>query len=191
MIYHYRNRPARSIKTAAFFLALALLLTGCGGRAAENSPPAAKDTDMPLSAQSEKPVARVITEDEASTPPDDDAVDGLAKSLEESGFTVEITETGPELLRGKPYLLTLGGAADAHITVYLYADTARAREDASCIDASGAIIHMSEQTHYITWKSVPHFYCRDNLIIQYIGTDDTVLRLLAGQCGDPFAGGDQ
>ena len=46
----------------------------------------------------------------------------------------------------------------------------------------------SEKT-YITWKSTPHFYQFNNLIVQYVGTDKIILDLLLSLCGEQFAGG--
>lgn len=48
---------------------------------------------------------------------------------------------------------------------------------------------LDEVTHYLEWKDVPHFYRQNNLILQYVGTDETILNLLTELYGEPFAGG--
>ena len=59
------------------------------------------------------------------------------------------------------------------------------------IDDSGSEVVLEHETHYVEWKSIPHFYLYNNLIIQYIGTDRDILNLLTNLCGNQFAGGDK
>jgi len=133
---------------------------------------------------------QVVIEDRWVCPPDNaDTIGALVNAFEENGFAVKVELTESQFLRGRPFLLSLSGISDGCITVYQYEDSAQAQNDVLCIDDSGSTVYMPDQTIYITWKAIPFFYWYDDVIIQYVGTDDTILNLLAELFGDPFAGG--
>jgi len=118
-----------------------------------------------------------------------DAIDALVNSFEKNGFDVEIEAAEPQILRGTRYVLTFSGVSNGRIMIYKYNDAIQAQNDAMCIDDDGFTIYMPDQTHYVTWKDIPHFYCHNELIVQYVGTDDTILNLLTEMFGNQFAGG--
>ena len=97
----------------------------------------------------------------------------------------------PQILTGKRHLLTFSGVSDGRITIYEYDNSAQAQVDVYSIDDSGSEVVLENETHYVEWKSIPHFYLYNNLIIQYIGTDRDILNLLTNLCGNQFAGGDK
>ena len=113
----------------------------------------------------------------------------LDSCFERNGYDVMIETGEPEILRGERYILKLSGESEACVTVYQYDNVAQAQEEVSCIDKSGDTITLPDQTNYVTWKSVPHYFYQDKAIIQYVGTDDTILMLLTELYGEPFAGG--
>ena len=90
---------------------------------------------------------------------------------------------------GERYIITLSGASEASITVYQYANKTSAKDDVLCIDKDGTTISFPDQTNYVTWKSIPHFFYQDNAIIQYVGTDEAILTILKELFGEQFAGG--
>lgn len=98
-----------------------------------------------------------------------------------------------QILTGKRYLLTLSGASDGRITLYEYDNSVQAQADGFRIDESGSQVTLTNEsgteTTYIEWKSTPHFYQLNNLIVQYVGTDKTILDILTNLCGNQFAGG--
>ncbi len=117
-------------------------------------------------------------------------IDALAEAFEENGYHAALESAEPEFLRGDRYLLLFSGKSEGRVTIYEYPDSLQAQEDASCMDEWGSALYLPDQTRFIEWKSVPHFYRADNLIIQYIGTDEAILGLLTGLYGEQFAGGD-
>lgn len=116
-------------------------------------------------------------------------IEEITSEFESNGFTVASESAEPQILTGKRHLLTLGGASDGIVTIYEYEDPTSAQADAQCIDGSGSIVTLDEVTHYVEWKDVPHFYRQNDLILQYVGTDETILNLLTELYGEPFAGG--
>lgn len=121
-------------------------------------------------------------------------VDEISSVFEENGYTVMCESVEQQILTGKRYLLTLSGVSDGRITLYEYDDFAQAQADALCIDKSGSQVNLANETGsettYVEWKSIPHFYQLNNLIVQYVGTDKTILTILTNLCEDQFAGGD-
>jgi hypothetical protein len=71
------------------------------------------------------------------------------------------------------------------VQVYVY-DTADAMEaDASQISADGS----SVGTNMVEWTGTPHFFKVGNLLVLYLGDDQTILGLLQTVLGSQFAGG--
>lgn len=118
------------------------------------------------------------------------SVDEISMEFENNGYTVICESVEPQILTGKRYLLTLGGVSDGRIIIYEYENSEQAQIDVYCIDESGSTVILEDQTHYVEWKSIPHFYWHNNLIIQYVGTDTNILSLLTNLYGEQFAGGD-
>ena len=116
-------------------------------------------------------------------------VDVLIRELSDTGCNVKLENAEPEFLRGRRYKLTINTAAEDVITIYEYPDSALAQEDAACVDEFGSAARYQDHVVYVTWKNVPHFYRKDNIIFQYIGTNRAVLDRLDFMCGAQFAGG--
>ena len=119
------------------------------------------------------------------------SIDDILKELENNGYTVICESVEPQILTGKRHLLTFSGVSDGRITIYEYDNSAQAQVDVYSIDDSGSEVVLENETHYVEWKSIPHFYLYNNLIIQHIGTDRDILNLLTNLCGNQFAGGDK
>ena len=118
-----------------------------------------------------------------------DAINILESSFEEKGYEVSVEHVEPEILRGERYIIALSGISEARVTIYQYDNITMAKDDVLCIDKNGTTITFPDQTNYITWKSIPHYYYQDKAIIQYVGTDDTILSILIELYGEQFAGG--
>lgn len=118
------------------------------------------------------------------------SIDDILLEFENNDYTIVCESVEPQILTGSRYLLTFSGPSNGRITIYEYESFVQAQADADCIDESGSTVILEDQTHYIEWKSVPHFYQYNNLIIQYVGTDKNILNLLTNLLGTQFAGGD-
>jgi hypothetical protein len=112
----------------------------------------------------------------------------LLRELEARGLSVE--ETGPidqpffNATRATRVLVTgatLTGTAE--LQVYEYADTASLASDADQVEPDGNL-----RTVMIEWIAAPHFYCRDHLMVIYLGDDQEALDLLTSLFGPQFAG---
>jgi hypothetical protein len=73
----------------------------------------------------------------------------------------------------------------AQAQVFEYRDAATAATQAARISSDGATIDHATQ---VDWIAPPHFYESGKLLVIYVGTNATVMRLLAAQLGPQFAG---
>lgn len=168
---------------------LALTLSGCSGQDNVSQDGNTADSEYSKSKTDE---TNGITEEAASDNAnlEKTSIDDILLEFKNNDYTIECESVEPQILTGSRYLLTFSGPSDGRITIYEYESLAQAQIDAACIDESGSTVILEDQTHYIEWKSVPHFYQYNNLIIQYVGTDKDILNLLTNLSGAQFAGGD-
>lgn len=154
---------------------ISLMVSGCGSSQA---------ADVPVEAD-----VTSDTDDEAenvTVQPDDEEVpafDALIEGLQAVGAEVEIGE-GIE----QPFLNVSGQIIRVNgvdVQVFEYPDRAAADADAALIAPDVSTVG----TTFVTWVDVPHFYQQDNLIVLYVGQDDSTMVLLENQLGQPIAQG--
>ena len=180
-------------------LSLAMLLTACGSQA---SP--ALNTAVSEVTQAAPTVESALTE---LAPTVESAATELAPTVESA-----LTEVAPTVqsaiqdldslvaaFQTAGMIVELGGPIDqpffkvqgqslkvngGDVQVYVY-DTAQAMEaDASQISADGSSIG----TNMADWTGTPHFFKTGNILVLYLGDDQTVLGLLTNILGSQFAG---
>lgn len=92
----------------------------------------------------------------------------------------------------QPFLATPGQviAINGEQTqVYQYSDAATAAAQAARISADGSKVESASNVEtQVDWIAPPHFYESGELLVIYVGTNGTVLNLLAAQLGPQFAG---
>jgi len=109
-------------------------------------------------------------------------LNSLVAALQTAGMTVE--PGGPI---DQPFFKVQGQSLKVNggdVQVYVY-DNAQAMEaDASLISADGSSIG----TNMADWIGTPHFFKTGNILVLYLGDDQTVLGLLNNILGSQFAG---
>jgi hypothetical protein len=109
-------------------------------------------------------------------------LDSLVAAFQAAGMTVE-----PGAPIDQPFFKVQGQSLKVNggdVQVYVY-DTAEAMEaDASQISADGSSIGTS----MVDWTGTPHFFKTGNILIVYLGDDQTVLGSLNTILGPQFAG---
>lgn len=111
-------------------------------------------------------------------------VETISVLFEEKGYRTKYEKVEHFILSGDQYILFLD--EDKQLSIYRYDTAVDARKDANNLNKDG----YSTNVAHIDWVSTPHFFLYDNLILQYIGTDETILTILTDLCGEQFAGGD-
>jgi hypothetical protein len=109
-------------------------------------------------------------------------LDSLVAAFRAAGMTVE--PGGPI---DQPFFKVQGQSLKVNggdVQAYVY-DSAQAMEaDASQISADGSSIG----TTMADWIGTPHFFKTGNILILYLGDDQTILGLLQNLLGSQFAG---
>ena len=114
-------------------------------------------------------------------------VELISKLFEENGYHTKCENVEHFILSGDRYALFLDDDFNKLISIYSYETVDDAQADAKGVSQDG---YSTTNTVCIDWISTPHFFLYDNLILQYTGTDKSILAILTDLCGEQFAGGD-
>lgn len=77
---------------------------------------------------------------------------------------------------------------DEIISIYEYASNKDMEKDSMYIDKGGSSISVPGKEVEIFWVSLPHFFKKGTLIINYVGEDEQILEFLNKNYGEEFAG---
>jgi len=77
---------------------------------------------------------------------------------------------------------------DELISIYEYNSNEAMEEDSQYIDKGGFSINCPGKSVQISWASLPHFFKKDLIIVNYVGEDKQILAFLKENLGDRFAG---
>lgn len=91
----------------------------------------------------------------------------------------------------QPFLSVDGHVIDIEgerVQVYEYRAAEDAEAAAARVTPDGSAVSVDDTPMPVDWVSTPHFYQRDRLLVVYVGEEDTVLDVLDGTLGMPFAG---
>ena len=111
-------------------------------------------------------------------PVDETAMEAVSGALSHTGYEVTVTEEQQDFLRGERYRLTLNREEGNAVTVYVYKTADEAQKDAGCITADGFGVDYMGSGIRVEWVAEPHFFLYQNVIVQYVGTDRTILTAL-------------
>lgn len=76
------------------------------------------------------------------------------------------------------------------IFIYLYDSDKEAEADAKRINAFGTGYDNGSKSIHVKWTSSPHFYRKETIIVQYVGTNKKIISDLKNILGKQFAGQD-
>ena len=144
---------------SVLMLTLGLGVSACGSAPAANASNASPEPS--------------VVEDRAS----------LIAALNAAGATVESGEPiSQPFFSAEGNIIKVNGA---DVQVFEYESAEEMELESSQIAPDGS----SNATTMITWVDTPHFYKTGRIIALYVGSDETVLGLLAKTLGPQFAGG--
>ena len=106
----------------------------------------------------------------------------LADSLRRAGLSVRDVGTVEQPFFSVPARVFQVEGRD--LQVYEFASAADAASATSQVSPTGSPIGTS----MVTWMAPPHFFRKDRLVVNYIGTSETVLTELQRLLGPQFAG---
>lgn len=152
------NRAMTRRLLPALLICAAAMVAGCAGRPAGDDPAAAGAGTASLTAAS------------------------LVDALRGAGLTVRDGGTVSQPFFSVPARVYEIDGRD--LQIYEFASPAAAEQAAADVAPSGSPIG----TAMVTWMSDPHFFRKDRLVVNYIGTSDAVLAELRRLLGPQFAG---
>ena len=96
-------------------------------------------------------------------------------------YSYEVAESESEFIPGKRVFFSLFGEK---FSVHQFATQDKAEDFKKQFDLGGCTIGNNK----ISWSDYPHFYCKWNLIIQYVGSNDDIIQTLESILGREFSG---
>lgn len=125
---------------------------------------------------SDTPTAPAASESSALT------AASLVDSLRRAGLTLEDAGTVEQPFFSVPAHVYQVEGRD--LQVYEFATAADAQAAVAQVSPTGSPIGTS----MVTWMAAPHFFRKDRLVVNYIGTSEKVLAALEQVLGPQFAG---
>ena len=178
------NRHGRPFWAASLFVAT-LALSACGS---DGSPTAAgesaDDRDLSVADGSlfgDEPSTIAPGEYHPDAPLT--TVDGLVDHLRALGAEVSYdgSTMEPSFHLPAAHQLTIDGQP---ASASLYGNVETLKADATLISPDGTTLDNTS----VAWMSTPRFYARGNIILLYVGLEETVVQYLDTLFGQPFAG---
>jgi hypothetical protein len=106
--------------------------------------------------------------------------------MTEKGYEFEVQAAEQDFLPTTRKRMMLDN--DIVLDIYLFKTNAKLEKEASRIDSGGAGYSGPLNNVKVSWVSVPHFYKKGTIIVQYIGEDDSIISTLEEILGEQFAG---
>ena len=107
--------------------------------------------------------------------------------LEDQGYESSVEEADSDIFPGIRMRIKVESEV---LEVYLYKNPTVLEEVASGIGKDGSSYQNKSKTKVIeiSWVSEPHFFKRNTMMVQYIGENENILKLLTAYLGPQFAG---
>lgn len=107
--------------------------------------------------------------------------------LEDQGYESSVEEADSDIFPGIRMRIKIESEV---LEVYLYKNPTVLEEVASGIGKDGSSYQNKSKTKVIeiSWVSEPHFFKRNTMMVQYIGENENILKLLTAYLGPQFAG---
>lgn len=107
--------------------------------------------------------------------------------LEDQGYESSVEEADSDIFPGIRMRIKIESEV---LEVYLYKNPTVLEEVASGIGKDGSSYQNKTKTKVIeiSWVSEPHFFKRNTMMVQYIGENENILKLLTSYLGPQFSG---
>ena len=107
--------------------------------------------------------------------------------LEDQSYESSVEEADSDIFPGIRMRIKTGTEI---LDVYFYENPTALEEVASGIGIDGSSYQNKSKTKVIeiSWVSEPHFFKRNTMMVQYIGENENIIKLLTAYLGPQFAG---
>ena len=115
----------------------------------------------------------------------DYSIEQFAAELKNKNYDFELKDAKEDFLPTARKRLIIGNEA---IEIYLYKSNKAMEEDSKRIDSGGCSYSNGNKSIEVSWTSLPHFYKKGNIIVQYVGENEKIISDLKNIFGVQFAG---
>lgn len=107
--------------------------------------------------------------------------------LEDQNYESSVEEAASDIFPGIRMRIKTGTDI---LDVYFYENPTALEEVASGIRKDGSSYQNKSKTKVIeiSWVSAPHFFKKNTMMVQYIGEEENIIKLLTTYLGPQFAG---
>ena len=105
-------------------------------------------------------------------------------AMKDKGYNFEIQDANQDFLPTTRKRMLMD---DIVIDIYIFKSNKEMEREASNIGIGGSY-NNGRKAINVSWVSVPHFYKKGRLIIQYIGENESIISDLTEILGEQFAG---
>ena len=107
--------------------------------------------------------------------------------MKTKNYNFEMRDVGKDFLPTTRKRMIIDNEA---LDIYLFSNNKKMENEAKCIESNGFVYSNGTKSIYVSWVSLPHFYKRGNIIVQYVGGNEKIISDLNDILGDQFAGGE-
>lgn len=115
------------------------------------------------------------------------SVDQFSNDMKNIGYSFEVLDAQKDFLPTERKRLAFDDE-DIFVSVYVYKNNEAMEKDAINIDIGGSSYNTENRGVNVSWVSFPHFFKKGNIIVQYIGENESFVADLTDILGDEFAG---
>lgn len=113
------------------------------------------------------------------------SIEDFENAMKDKGYDFDIKDAKQDFLCAERKRMIIDKTA---IEIYLFRDDKKMEKEAGNISSDGCSYTNGSKSVNVSWISVPHFYKKGSLIIQYVGEDDKITADLTDILGAQFAG---
>ena len=112
-------------------------------------------------------------------------IEQFKNALKVKNYNFEIKDAEKDFLPTTRKRIIIGNEA---LDIYLFTNTKKMEHEANYIDSNGCGYSNGSRSINVSWVSLPHFYKRGSIIVQYVGENEKIISGLNSILGEQFAG---
>jgi hypothetical protein len=112
-------------------------------------------------------------------------IEQFQKQLGIKGYNYEIQDSNWNLIQTAGKQIIIG---EDNLTIYLFNSNENMEKEAKNIDKLGEGYDNGSSSLGVDWVSLPHFFKKGRIIVQYIGVNEKIISDLKDILGEQFAG---
>lgn len=112
-------------------------------------------------------------------------IEKFQDEMKTKNYNFEMRDVGKDFLPTTRKRMIIDNEA---LDIYLFRNNKKMENEAKCIDSNGFVYSNGTKSIYVSWVSLPHFYKRGNIIVQYVGGNEKIISDLKDILGEQFAG---